>query len=517
MNFDIPYLLFLIASSFIFIILIIFALSNRHVNGAFTYALLISCAFIWLIGYTLEIIVDSYQVKVFWKNVTIVGVYGSVLCYFIFALQYSEQKWRDRKFLSIMSLPIIVALFLIWTNDWHNLFHTNVQISQVASLSTIKYERTLLNLLFMMYAFILVFISFYILFRVYKRTLAPFNRQYSILMVGFAIPVVTMLFDLLNVRPLTPFSTTSVILVISGLFVAWGLFRQQALYIWPIARDQLVENMKAGVIVTDITGKLIDRNPAAIEIAYQDFNHFNLEPIELGQNWYERIKQYPQWNKSYSSEREVQIEISPDSRVYYEVSISPLKNNKGQLIGHLTILIDITSRKWTEKRLFIQATTDYLTKVHNRRHFFELSRKTFATSLEEHKPLSLLMIDIDFFKSINDTYGHTVGDRVLQEFAIVCKGLLKEEHIFGRIGGEEFAITLPNTSLKQALQLAKVIQQTFSITELVIENGSSISLTVSIGVASKSDYQSFDDLFLVADQYLYDAKEERNTIKSHSK
>ncbi|GAE31405.1 histidine kinase N-terminal 7TM domain-containing diguanylate cyclase [Alkalihalobacillus hemicellulosilyticus] len=513
MNFDTPHHFILTTSSIISILLIIYALRNRHANGAISFAWLMACALVWSFGYTFEILVESFEAKKFWMRFSQVGIYGSAYCYFIFALQYcGHDKWGKGKYLVPICLPLIVTLILIWTNDHHFLLHTNVSLEQVRSLTVIQYDRTMISLLFIVYAYFLICISFFILYRSYKHSIHPFNRQYVLLITGLLIPVISMLLDLFDFNPFAPFAPTSIVLIFSGLFIAWGLFRYRLFYIWPIARDQLIEKMKSGVIVTDISGTLIDQNPAASEIIIQDFRNFGQGPLTLGHNWYERLDEYEQWKKSYSNLREVQIEVSPDSKVYYEVSVSPLKNHKGEFIGHLTTLMDITSRKWTEKRLFIQATTDYLTRVHNRRHFVDLSRSEFAKSLEKQTPFSLMIIDIDFFKSINDTYGHNVGDQVLHQFATICSDLFEHDEIFGRIGGEEFALTLPQTSLNQAFETAKKIQQTFEHTELT----AGIKLTLSIGLSTKEENDTFDHLLLEADQLLYEAKEERNTIKTPS-
>ncbi|MCK0470209.1 histidine kinase N-terminal 7TM domain-containing protein [Halalkalibacter sp. APA_J-10(15)] len=510
MNFDTPHHFILTSSSIISILLIIYALRNHHANGSRSFAWLMTCALVWSFGYTFEILVESFEAKKFWMRFSQLGVYGSAYCYFIFALQYcGYSKWFQGKYLVPISLPLILTPILIWTNDYHFLLHTTVSLEQAGSLSFIQYERTILSLLFIVYAYFLICISFFILYRAYKHSIHPFNRQYAILLIGLLIPVISMLLDLLGFNPFAPFAPTSIVLIFSGLFIAWGLFRYRLFYIWPIARDQLIEKMKSGVIVTDISGTLIDQNPSAKEIITQDFRNFGQDSLTIGQNWHEQLDEYEQWKKSYSSLREVQIEVTPDSKIYYEVSVSPLKNYKGQFIGHLTTLMDITSRKWTEKRLFIQATTDYLTRVHNRRHFVDLSKRAFSKSLEEQTSFSLMIIDIDFFKSINDTYGHNVGDQVLHQFATICSDLLGHDKIFGRIGGEEFAVTLPKTSLDQAYETAKTIQQTFERTELT----ATIKLTVSIGLSTKKGNDTFDKLLLEADQLLYEAKEERNTIK----
>ncbi|CUB04536.1 GGDEF domain-containing protein [Marinomonas fungiae] len=117
------------------------------------------------------------------------------------------------------------------------------------------------------------------------------------------------------------------------------------------------------------------------------------------------------------------------------------------------------------------------------------------------------MADLDFFKQINDTHGHFIGDKVLIHFSQTVKSLLSESDLFGRVGGEEFAILLPNTDLEDAFQLADSIRQAISNTVLELE-GKAVSYTVSLGVeASEPEDQVIDELFKRADLKLYGAKD----------
>jgi len=101
------------------------------------------------------------------------------------------------------------------------------------------------------------------------------------------------------------------------------------------------------------------------------------------------------------------------------------------------------------------ANTDALTGLHNRRQFYELANQELARSRRTQAPVSLMMIDIDHFKQINDTYGHAMGDVVLQSLARTMKNSLREMDVIARLGGEEFVILLPQTSLGQATELAQ--------------------------------------------------------------
>lgn len=151
------------------------------------------------------------------------------------------------------------------------------------------------------------------------------------------------------------------------------------------------------------------------------------------------------------------------------------------------------------------ATKDPLTESYNRRYFFTLAQRE-TTKAERHiRVLSVLMIDIDHFKKINDTYGHAAGDQSLIELANRCREICRESDIFGRIGGEEFAICCPDTNLDGARILAERIRD--AVSDIKVEqNGNTISFTLSIGVTQLKIGESFDEALHRADEFLYLAK-----------
>ncbi len=170
---------------------------------------------------------------------------------------------------------------------------------------------------------------------------------------------------------------------------------------------------------------------------------------------------------------------------------------------------DITERKQLEQELRRQAHFDYLTGINNRGHFMELAELELSRTKRYSKPLSILMIDIDYFKRINDTYGHKTGDAVLKKMAKICKQTLRNIDIIGRIGGEEFAILLPETDLEEAVVVAERLRKILDDAKVPNEYGGlPIQFTVSIGVSSlMSDDDNIDVLLNLSDGALYEAKE----------
>lgn len=152
------------------------------------------------------------------------------------------------------------------------------------------------------------------------------------------------------------------------------------------------------------------------------------------------------------------------------------------------------------------ATTDPLTELYNRRHFFELSSKELARCHRFNKPMGILMIDIDHFKLVNDNWGHVTGDKLLQQLAITMQACFRELDILARIGGEEFAACLPETEIEGAMHAAERMKN--AIESLVLEEDRGpLSVTASIGVAQR-DETVLDLSYLLkqADEALYQAK-----------
>jgi len=161
------------------------------------------------------------------------------------------------------------------------------------------------------------------------------------------------------------------------------------------------------------------------------------------------------------------------------------------------------------------ALTDPLTGLQTRRSLFELGRIEFARSQRMNRPFCCMMLDLDHFKQINDSYGHPIGDQVLQEFARHCQSAIREVDLIGRYGGEEFLIFLSETDLDTALHVAERLRASIEKTPIRIST-QELSITVSIGVATK-DENTLDLQTLVAraDQAMYVAKYKgRNRVAS---
>jgi diguanylate cyclase (GGDEF)-like protein/PAS domain S-box-containing protein len=216
--------------------------------------------------------------------------------------------------------------------------------------------------------------------------------------------------------------------------------------------------------------------------------------------------------------------------VLYNASV--YRNAKGDVAGVFAAARDITGRMQAERdlrkyqehleelvrertsELERLASTDFLTGVANRRSFMRLAEQELERYRRFGHPPSLLMLDIDHFKAVNDTYGHAAGDQVLIQLAQLAGHAIRKVDVLGRLGGEEFAVLLPETGTTLATQMAERLRQSIEATETTVEQGMTLRFTISIGVATLyGEDADIDALLRRADQALYEAKQSgRNKV-----
>ena len=175
---------------------------------------------------------------------------------------------------------------------------------------------------------------------------------------------------------------------------------------------------------------------------------------------------------------------------------------------------DITSRKNRENVLQNQATKDPLTSIYNRRYFEEEVAKRITMAKKQKQEYSILMLDADYFKKVNDTYGHKLGDRVLIELASAAESALRDNDIVARYGGEEFVIYLASASASQGIAVAERLRQSIEKIVVLSEDNREVKFTVSIGVSTSEISDNIDVLIKTADEALYRAKQNgRNRVE----
>jgi diguanylate cyclase (GGDEF)-like protein/PAS domain S-box-containing protein len=290
------------------------------------------------------------------------------------------------------------------------------------------------------------------------------------------------------------------------------------------ARDRLlISALKAvsyGIVITNVDAEIEWANPAFEKMTgYSIAESIGKKPSELvksGQQdeaFYHALWSHILAGENWCGEL---INKRKDGSLYAEeLTITPVADEKGKICHFVAIKQDITERKRTQEQLWEMATTDFLTGLINRRYFMVKLEEEFARAQRYGKhEVSVLMLDIDYFKRVNDTYGHPIGDALLKHFTLVIQKSLRKTDIAGRLGGEEFSIVLPDTPLYAARVFAERLCQEVKSSPLHLDN-TLISVTVSIGIAAMEESDNNCDAVLIrADDALYKAKEAgRNRVE----
>jgi diguanylate cyclase (GGDEF)-like protein/PAS domain S-box-containing protein len=204
--------------------------------------------------------------------------------------------------------------------------------------------------------------------------------------------------------------------------------------------------------------------------------------------------------------REITCLRPSGERFWCQILVAPVEGVTGGIESYAVVIRDVTERRMTGDELRRLLTTDHLTGAANRARFFELSERAVARYVRTGKPLSVIMLDLDHFKSVNDTYGHAAGDAVLGALVKCCGRCLRDGDTLARLGGEEFAVLLPGTGLADAIQVAERIRTTVA-SDVAALAGLPVPATVSLGCAEIGQHHAtIDALLAVADKTMYDAK-----------
>lgn len=246
--------------------------------------------------------------------------------------------------------------------------------------------------------------------------------------------------------------------------------------------------------------EVIGKNPRILKSGYQSKKFYT--------NLWKTITSGRQW-KGEIRNRKKNGEI-----MWGYVSLTPILDREGKIIRYLGVQEDISSRKLLENELKLQARTDMLTGVMNRRYFIENAEKRLSEMNSIHEMAAFLMIDIDRFKDINDSFGHIMGDKAIQTVARQCQNMIKNRDLFGRIGGEEFGALIFAKNQDEYRKAADAIRYSVENINLSYEGEETIPLRISIGLSVyRPGEDTLETLMHRSDIALYQAKNDgRNRV-----
>lgn len=274
---------------------------------------------------------------------------------------------------------------------------------------------------------------------------------------------------------------------------------------------RLFESAQDGILIVDARdGQVLDANPFIAEL-------LGFSPAELsGRKLWElglfrdttAIKSVfaTLQDSGYARHEDLPLKSKDGRQVDVEFVSNRYREGDAEVIQ--CNIRDISRRKLLQDQLRQAADTDELTGLANRRHILELAQNELQRARRYRRSLSVLMLDIDNFKRINDTYGHAVGDRALRAFADSCRIIIRNADLIGRLGGEEFIVLMPETPQQAAVEAADRLRIAVAAVKLLPECDRCPPVTASIGVATTADgAEHLDCLLQRADRQLYRAKD----------
>lgn len=468
---------------------------RRPAKGAASLVVLLFALSWWDITYAIFWANLPGPTPYFWLDITYVGAVIVPTSLLIFALQLnSAENWLKPAVIAVLFVEPVLVTFALWSDPWHNLFfggQREMNAGMILSGGAVFWGNVV-------YSYALILMAFLLFLRSFFRSTGLYRKQFGMILLGLGFTWLNSIIFLLGKNPLpgadnTPFSFT-----LTGLFFAHALFRYRLLDVVPIARSMLVDSMSDGIIVLDSRNRLVDMNPVAQELLPQTQIGDPLEKIE---------KNLPEIIKQFRNKDNLSAEIALDNPIrYLDLRISPVVDARQQALGRLIVWRDITQLKLLQLELNELATRDTLTHAYNRRHFEELARAEWTRSVRFNHSLALVLLDIDYFKHVNDTHGHQTGDLVLAEFAKLCGQAKRDQDLFARWGGEEFIFLLPETEGTRAFLFAERLGKLISETPIKGKE-KLVNITCSLGVTSSNTAgDSLEAMFQRADHALYEAK-----------
>ena len=459
----------------------------------------------YAIGYAFELGSTGVEEVRFWLKFEYFGLPFIPAIWFLLTYKASSGKSPPFFFsLAVLAIPVL-TLFFSATNDYHHFYYRNVSINATPGGFIAQLDKGPWYYVFVVYSNLIMAITLVVYFLQWKRSGQGTKSRSFWMMAGSLFVII---FELLYLFGFSPYNIdlTAFGLFGASLFQAVAIFRFDFLKSDALVKDIVFSGISEGILTVDVKGRISDFNAAGAKIFPW------LSPDCIGK----KLVDFKDGGAlDFSAGRRREIKISRDGKTsYFNVRVTDL-DDKGKNVGKVYMFKDVTTLRRVLRTLYRFANYDALTRVFNRRRLFDDAEKEVSRSVRYGQRVSLLMLDLDHFKTVNDVYGHQAGDAVLAEVAQVLKKRIRASDILGRYGGEEFMIILVEMDPGKAFLVAEDIRK--SIESLSVQAGSAVIKTsVSIGVATSDPgdkYLSLERLLTAADRALYTAKGEgRNKV-----
>jgi diguanylate cyclase (GGDEF)-like protein len=469
------------------------------------FSAMVFCISVYLFGYIMIINSNSLQEMIFWNQVQYFGLPFISVLWLMVALLYTKTIYslKIRMGLLLFSVPVITILIRL-TNLWHHLFYTKWEMRQYFGHYSLHMERGFwyyINISYTVFCLILTVIIYLI---GYLKNKVGYTKPHFLVFFFASLMPLIGIFLVLFAFDECSIDYSALIMPVSLLVISYGILKYDFLEIKTLARETIFENNFAGMVVLGPGKRIIDYNKAAgkfFEAIGISLNNYPIEHV---------FKREPKLLEIFDSEvdRDFSLVIDGEER-FFEIDVVPLGEPRDGSTRMLKSIRDVTEERKIQEKLKFLATTDSLSGLNNRAEFMNLAQMEFARAKSNDEELSLLVMDLDNFKVINDTFGHAAGDEVIREMGSLIMTGFRKTDIAGRIGGEEFAVVLKDASLEEAKKVAEKFRETVAGRKVIYEE-QEISFTVSIGVAAirgnTDEIKKFEAILKMADDALYKAK-----------
>lgn len=476
---------------------------NRRQDApeATTFAILVASMALYTFGYAGEIAQTTLAGALFWLHIEYLAVPWAGGLWVLAA--WKHNGIRGKSWL-LFVIPV-VTLVGHFTNFHHLFYSVPLSIGRRGPFWVLSVGRGPLSTLDNAYLLVSFLAGSWIYLRGFRHSSSLFRRQAAVLVLSSFLPFLGYFAFLAGLSP-WGLDTTPITLGVTCGLLYYGIFHCGIFDLAPIARNLIFNSMRDAVLILDTQDRLLDFNPAAKAL----LPVLNKRNVGTGIVW--MLREKPQIADAIGKgEEQSEVALEGADARWYEVRTWQLyssgSNPASRVVGRAVILADITARVRLREELRSKAETDSLTGVANRRRFHQALEIECLRFQRSRSQLSVLMIDLDFFKAINDRFGHPVGDIVLRVVAQLLLLSLRKTDLLARYGGEEFAVLLPDTPAEGAMVIGERIRQTIC-QKPIVADGNEIQMSISIGAASHAeDREAVPDILLKkADLALYRAK-----------
>jgi diguanylate cyclase (GGDEF)-like protein/PAS domain S-box-containing protein len=470
---------------------------RRGAVGRVSLVLLLASAAVWCLAYALELVMTGRAVQELWGSVEYVGTTLLPVAWLAFVLEYTGRRDQlSPRLLAVLAIEPIAVWTLLAVPSTHHLIRSfppgPITDPPTVTLGTAYWVH-------FAYTNALVGIGTVILVSRLLRVSSFYRRQSLSLLAAVVLPLLANLASSLGLPLARDYDPTPVAVTMGALLLVWGAFRYRLLDLVPVARSLMFDRLGDPVLVLDAYGRVVDGNPAAEEVLGARAGIGRPVRDLLQDQDVELLDATPAGPE---------IRLTRGAEVAeFEVITSVLRDDRGRDVGQLVHLRDISARKQAERRLRWLADYDQLTRLPNRRLLTDRLEQAIARARRSRGRCALLLVDLDRFKLINDSFGHQVGDQVLARVGHRLRAGRRTEDTAARLGGDEFAVLLPEIAERgDAMLVAHRVLDVLA--EPIHLGGRELVVTASVGVAVwPDDGGDAHELFSRADTAMYRAKE----------